>query len=384
MHNIKLFKKIDKHALGLFGAEYNISEDILEPDAILVRSADMHAYNAPASLKAIARAGIGVNNIPVDACAEKGIVVFNTPGANANAVKELAIASLLLASRDILGGVAWARTLTEDVAAAVEKGKGAFVGPEITGKTLGLYGMGATGALTANAGVGMGMEVIGVDPYMTVENAMLLTRSVRRVYENRHLWEHSDYIVLHATLTNETRGIINKDSISHMKDGVRIVNLSRAELVDDADMAAALESGKVAKYVTDFPNEAVLKMKNAIAIPHLGASTPESEDNCAKMAVSQLREYLETGNIRNSVNYPNLSMEHTAMLRVCLLHRNIPNIISQISAVIGGYGINIEHMTNRSRGDWAYTICEINDTLPFGIEDALIAIEGMVRINVIR
>jgi D-3-phosphoglycerate dehydrogenase len=335
-------------------------------------------------LKAIARAGAGYNNIPVEKCAEAGIVVFNAPGANANAVKELAVAALLLASRDIYGAIEWAKTLTADIEKSVEAGKSNFVGPEIAGKTLGIIGVGATGSLTANAGVGMNMNVIGQDPYMKIETAVSLSRSVQLVQERTTVFEKSDYIVLHAIVTPETKNMINAESIAKMKDGVRIINLSRADLVNDDDIAAALESGKVAKYVTDFPNAKVLAMKNTVAIPHLAASTPESEDKCAVMAVNQIIDFLENGNIKNSVNYPELVAARTGDIRICITHRNVKGTIAQISSNLSAVGINIENMTNRSRGDIAYTICEINGTLPDGFKEKISTAPDIIRVNVIK
>jgi len=343
----------------------------------------MHDLEFGPDLKAIARAGAGVNNIPVEKCADAGIVVFNTPGANANGVKELAVASLILATRDIIGGVQWAKTLTENVAKEVEKGKNNFAGFEVLGKTLGLVGIGAIGGPVANVGVALGMNVIGHDPYMTIESALSLTRAVKIVKERAEIIEKSDYISLHAPVTSETKNMINAESIAKMKDGVRIINMSRAELVDDDAMAAALESGKVAAYITDFPNEKVLKMKNAIAIPHLGASTEESEDNCAFMAVNQLIDFLENGNIKNSVNYADLVMDRTTDTRVCVFHKNVAGTISKISSAFADLGINIEHFTNRSKGEYAYTICDINGKIPEDIAAKISAVDDIIRVNVI-
>ena len=385
MFKIKTQNKITPHGLDIFDKEkYTISDAETNPDAVIVRSANMLETALNPELKAIARAGAGFNNIPVDKCAEAGIVVFNTPGANANAVKELATAALILASRNIVDAVNWAKTLTADVAKSVESGKSQFVGYEVIGKTLGIIGVGKIGASVANVGVALGMNVIGQDPYMTVENALSLTRAVKMVKERAEIFEKSDYISLHPLFTPETKNLINAESIAKMKDGVRIINLTRAELVDDAAMAAALECGKVAAYVTDFPNEKVLKMKNATAIPHLGASTEESEENCAFMAVSQIIDFLENGNIKNSVNYPELVMDRITATRICVFHKNVSGTISAISSAVSELGINIEHFTNRSRGDYAYTICDINEKVPENLAAKILSVKDVIRINVIN
>ena len=384
MYKIQTMNKIMQQGLDIFKKEkYQVSDTEENAEAIIVRSANLLDMEFNKDLKAIARAGAGYNNIPVDKCTEAGIVVFNTPGANANAVKELAVAAIIMASRNIIGAVNWTKTLTKNVAKEVEAGKSPFVGHEVHGKTLGVIGVGATGSLTANAGVALGMDVLGYDPYMTVEVAMTLSRSVKRAYDRETLYNKSDYIVLHALVTPETTNMINKASIAQMKDEVYIINLSRAELVNDDDMAEALESGKVASYVTDFPNDKVLKMKNVIPIPHLGASTPESEENCAFMAVNQIIDYLENGNIKNSVNYPDLSMNRNSNIRICLLHKNVSGIISQVTSAVSALGINIENLTNRSKGENAYTICEMNGELPDGLIDKLTKINDITKINVI-
>ena len=383
MFKIKTQNKITRQGLDIFDPEnYIISDGETNPDAIIVRSANMLDYEFNPELKTIARAGAGYNNIPVDKCAEAGIVVFNTPGANANAVKELATAALILSSRDICGGIEWAKTLTENVAKEVETGKSKFVGFEVSGKTLGIIGVGKIGAPVANVGVALGMNVIGQDPYMTVENAISLTRTVKMVKERDEIFAKSDYISLHPFYTSEIKHMINAEAIAKMKDGVRIINLTRAELVDDDAMAAALASGKVAKYVTDFPNEKVLKMKNAIAIPHLGASTEESEDNCAIMAVNQIIDFLENGNIKNSVNYPDLAVARTTDARICIFHKNVSGIISKISSAVSDFGINIEHFTNRSRGDYAYSICDINGKIPDDLLVKLTADKDIIKVTV--
>lgn len=382
---IQTLNKIAKIGLDGFDGKYEISDTCDTPDGILVRSASLHDMELPASLQAVARAGAGVNNIPLDACAEKGIVVFNTPGANANAVKELAITALLLASRDVVGGIEWAKTLTgDDVAKQVEKGKSQFVGPEIMGKKLGVIGLGAIGVLVANAAQHLGMRVYGYDPYISLQSAWNLNHHVEKATDINEIYANCDYICLHAPLTEETKHSINKDTIAIMKDGVRILNLSRADLVKDEDIAAALENGKVAKYVTDFPNANTLTMKNAVPIPHLGASTPESEDNCAVMAVKELREYLEFGNITNSVNYPNVSTPFNSALRICICHRNIPNMLSALSAIVSAVGVNIENLLNKSKGDYAYTIIDCNEDVGNRVADALNAVDGVLRVRCIR
>ena len=384
MFKIKTQNKITSRGLDLFDRrKYMISDGEPDPDAVVVRSADMLGYKFNPGLKAIARAGAGYNNIPVEKCTEAGVVVFNAPGANANAVKELATAALILATRDIIGGIQWTRTLTADVAKEVEAGKSQFVGSELIGKTLGIIGMGNIGGKVANVGVALGMTVIGQDPYMTIESALSLTRAVRIVKEWNEIFEQSDYIELHPLYTSETKNMINAESIAKMKDGVRIINLTRAELVDDDAMGAALESGKVAAYVTDFPNEKVLKMKNAIAIPHLGASTEESEENCAIMAVSQIIDYLENGNIKNSVNYPDLTLARATDTRICVFHKNVSGIITQISSAVSDLGINIEHFTNRSKSEYAYTVCDINGKIPDDLANKLAAGGDIIRVNVI-
>ncbi len=384
MKQIQLLNKIAAIGLDRFDKnEYQCAEEVANPDAILVRSAAMHDMEFGANLKAIARAGAGVNNIPLDRCAEQGIVVFNTPGANANGVKELAIAALLLASRDIVGGIAWANSLagTADVAKQVEKGKSKFAGCEIKGKRLGVIGLGAIGGLVANAAVALGMEVVGCDPYLSVEGAWNLSRAIKKAASYEEIYQSCDYITLHVPATPQTKGMICADTIATMKDGVRIINLSRADLVNINDLKAALAAGKVASYVTDFPTEDSVATPGIVAIPHLGASTEESEDNCAVMAVDQIAEFLKNGNIKNSVNYPNAAMPHSGAARICIMHKNVPGTLAQINAAIADVNLNIENMLNRSRGDYAYTIIEVVDAIPAGLCDTLSAIEGVVRVT---
>ena len=361
--------------------KYAISDTAENPDAILVRSANLNAMDFGYKLTAIVRCGAGVNNIPVDRCAEQGIVVFNTPGANANGVKELTIAALLLASRNIVGGIEWAKTLNEDIAKQVEKGKSAFGGCEILGKTLGVIGLGASGGMVANSAKSLGMKVIGCDPFITIEAAWHLSRSINKAATYDEIYENADYITLHIPATKDTKGMINKESIAKMKDGVKIINLSRADLVNFDDLREALESGKVSAYVTDFPNEEIKDCKNAIAIPHLGASTAESEDNCAVMAVHQLDDFLQNGNITNSVNYPSISMPRVVDGgRLLILHKNVPNILSSITTHISAEGINIDNMANRSRGNYACTIIDTPEHASDKLIEKISEIENIIRI----
>lgn len=389
MFQIKTLNKISPSGLDRFDRKnYTYGDEVEAPDAILVRSASMHEMELPSSLKAIARAGAGVNNIPLDKCSEQGIVVFNTPGANANAVKELVIAGLLMSSRKVIAGIEWAKTLKgngDDVTKLVEKGKSAFTGPEIAGKKIGVVGLGAIGILVANAAHSLGMEVYGYDPYMSVDAAWNLSRSIKHAVNIRDIFANCDYITIHVPLTNETRGLINAESIATMRDGVRILNFARADLVNSTDLIAALETGKVAAYVTDFPSDDIIGVDGVIAIPHLGASTPESEDNCASMAARELIDYLENGNITNSVNLPSVSSERTTNLRICIIHRNIPNMLSQIAGIVSSDGLNIENMFNKSKKDMAYTILDIaaNEIGAKPLED-INAIDGVIRVRVIQ
>ena len=386
MKKIKLMNKIASVGTDVFDKSiYEVSETVESPDAIMVRSAGMHDMEYNPELLAIARAGAGVNNIPIDECAKRGVVVFNTPGANANGVKELAIAALILASRDVVGGVEWVKSISDDpdIAKTVESGKSKFAGCEILGKTLGVIGLGAIGGLVANAAKNLGMRVVGCDPYLTVNAAWSLSSSVQHAESYDEIYATADYITLHVPSTPTTRGMINKDTIAKMKDGVRIINLARADLVNADDLKTALESGKIASYVTDFPTSNTVGLKNTVSIPHLGASTAESEDNCAVMAAQELTEFISTGNIRNSVNYPAVSIPHTGAARICLCHLNIANMLSQITGIISGAGINIENLSNGSKGDYAYTIVEIGVSVPDEIIPKLNAIEGMIKVRVI-
>ena len=387
MYQIQTLNKISPLGLSqLDEQKYHISNSCENPDGILVRSADMLNMEFGPNLLGIARAGAGTNNIPSDRCSEAGIVVFNTPGANANAVKELFICALLLASRDIVGGVQWAQTLADgqtDVEAAVEKGKSAFVGPEVLGKTLGVIGLGAVGVLVANAAVSLGMTVYGYDPYLSVTNALQLSGQVQ-VTDMKTIYAQSDYITIHVPLMDSTRNTINESAIDMMKHGVRILNLARGGLVDEDDVLAGIASGKISRYVTDFPSNKIVGKDGVICIPHLGASTPESEENCAVMAARQLADYLETGNIRNSVNLPNCELARSGGVRLCIVNRNIPNMLSQILAVLSADGANVDNMVNRSRGDYAYTIIDCTGALPEKALEDIKAIQGILRLRVIQ
>ncbi len=382
--DILTLNKIAACGTDRLGDGYTVGDAVTEPVGVLVRSAAMHDMEFPASLLAVARAGAGVNNIPLDRCSDAGIVVFNTPGANANAVKELVIAGLLLASRKVVPAIDWAKTLKgqgAEVGKLVEKGKGQFAGPEILGKKLGVVGLGAIGILVANAAKSLGMEVYGYDPYLSVDAAWSLSRSIHHAANLEQIYAECDYITVHVPLNDGTRGMIGKDSIAAMKDGVRILNFARGELVDGEAMRAALADGKVAAYVVDFPSDDMLCVDNVIAIPHLGASTPESEDNCAMMAADELKAYLERGIIRNSVNFPAMDVEKSGDVRICVLHRNIPNMLAQISAVVSEAGVNIETLTNRSKKDNAYTVLDIIGDVPQSIIDGIQAIDGVIRVR---
>ncbi|WP_066715638.1 phosphoglycerate dehydrogenase [Clostridium sp. Marseille-P299] len=386
MAKYKCLNPIAEVGLKLFNDTYEKVDDIEAADAILVRSAAMHEMEFSKNLKAIARAGAGVNNIPLDKCAEEGIVVFNTPGANANGVKELVIAGMLLASRDIVGGINWVQTAKDnpDVAKLVEKEKAKFAGKEIEGKKLGVIGLGAIGVLVANAAKRLGMEVYGCDPYISVEHAWNLSRDIKYVKTREEIFEECDFITVHVPLLDETKKMINKDTIATMKDGVVILNFARDLLVDDDAMEEALKSGKIAKYVTDFPNAKTAGMEGVIAIPHLGASTEESEDNCAKMAVKQIADYLENGNIKNSVNYPSLDAGvcHCTS-RITINHKNIPNMLSQFTSVFSSCNMNIENMVNKSKGEYAYTVLDVSEVVDNTMIEKLEAIKGVLKVRVI-
>ena len=381
--NIQLLNKIAAVGLNQLDNSYNVGENVENPDGIMVRSAVMHEMEFAPSLKAIARAGAGVNNIPIERCSENGIVVFNTPGANANGVKELAICALLLAARNVVGGIAWANTLTEDVAKQVEKGKSKFGGTELMGKTLGVIGLGAIGGKIANATIHLGMNVIGCDPFLSVDGAWNLNHRVNHAATYDEVFEKSDYITLHVPATKDTKNMICAESIAKMKDGVKIINLSRADLVNAAELKTALAEGKVSAYVTDFPTEEVINTPGVVAIPHLGASTEESEDNCAVMAAQELDDYLKNGNIKNSVNYPNVEMPRSGAARICVLHQNVPSILTKITAAVADEGLNIENLTNKSKGENAYTLLDVSSTPSEDAITRISAVEGINRVRVI-
>lgn len=367
--------------------EYTKTDDFAEADAVLVRSAAMHDMELSDNLCAVARAGAGVNNIPLDKCADKGIVVFNTPGANANGVKELFVTCMLLAARDVVGGIEWAKENAdnENISKDMEKAKKQFAGTELMGKKIGVIGLGAIGVLVANVANRMKMDVYGVDPFLSVNNALSLSRDVKIVKSYEEIYKNCDYITIHVPLLEDTKGMLNKEAFDKMKDGVVILNMARDTLVNDDDMKAALESGKVAKYVTDFPNPAVMKMPNVIATPHLGASTAESEDNCAVMAVDEIRNYMENGNIVNSVNYPNCDAgvcDTKGRITVC--HKNVPAMLNRITNVFSEANINIAHMTNKSRGDYAYCIFDIDSESSADVADKLSAVDGVLKVRIIK
>lgn len=383
MFNILTLNKIAKCGLDQLNDNYKITDANVDADGIILRSFKMHDMELPESLKAVARAGAGTNNIPIDKCSEKGIVVFNTPGANANAVKELVIAGMLLASRDVIGGVAWANTLTgDDVDKQVEKGKSNFAGCEIKGKTLGIIGLGAIGILVANAAYALGMEVIGYDPYLSVDSALKLSRHVKKANSPEEVYAAADYITIHVPLMDSTRNTINAETIAQMKDGVIILNFARGGLVNNADIKKALADGKVAKYVVDFADSETVNQPGIINIPHLGASTAESEDNCAVMAAQELADYLENGNILNSVNFPNCSLPEDNIGRIAIAHKNIPNVIAKFTEALSS--VNISDMINKSKGELAYTIINTDHAIPAEAIEKLNQIDAVIRVRVIK
>lgn len=391
MYNIKTYNKISAIGLDEFDkTAYTCGDEVADPVGAIVRSAALHDTEFPKTLLAIARAGAGTNNIPVDRCAEEGIVVFNTPGANANAVKELVIAGLLICSRRVIPAIKWAETLKgngAEVGKMVEKGKGAFVGPEIKGKSLGVIGLGAIGVQVANAANHLGMKVYGYDPYLSVDAAWNLTHNAIHAIDLNEIFEKCDYITLHVPLTPDTKGLVNAETIAKCKDGVRILNFARGDLVNSADLLAALDAGKVAAYVTDFPSDDVIGADGVIAIPHLGASTPESEDNCAMMAAHELIDYIENGNIVNSVNMPNISMPKMGAERICVIHKNVPTVINKISGIVSDANINIENMLNKSKKDYAYTMLDLNETDVSKVEKiagAIGELDEVIKVRVIK
>ena len=385
MYKYFCLNPISPVGLEKFSDDYVPAGEMAGADAVLVRSAGMHELEFDKDLKAIARAGAGVNNIPLDKCAEQGIVVFNTPGANANGVKELVIAGMLLASRDILGGINWVQENEEDgnISKDAEKAKKAFAGCEIQGKKLGVIGLGAIGVLVANAATHLGMEVYGYDPYVSVDSAWRLSRSIHHTKNVDEIYKECDYITIHVPALEDTKGMINKNAISLMKEGVVILNFARDVLVNSEDIVDALVGGKVGRYVTDFPTPEIAGVKHAIVIPHLGASTAESEDNCAKMAVEELKDFLENGNIRNSVNFPACDMGVRDKTRITILHRNIPNMIGQFTALLAKDNVNIDDMTNKSRGSYAYTMIDVDNDVAEDVVKGLEMIEGVLKVRVI-
>ena len=388
MYTIKTLNAISPAGLAKLPVnQFEVDNETTAPQGILVRSADMHDMPLPDSLLAIARAGAGTNNIPIEECTNAGIVVFNTPGANANAVKELVLCAMLMGSRDVDGGIQWVRQQVAsgvDVTTVVEKGKAAFIGPELYKKTLGVIGLGAIGSLVANIALSLGMDVYGYDPFLSVDAALRLDRHIHVVKDINELYKRADYITIHIHYTKDTERMIDAKAIGAMKRGVRFINLARGEIVDDDAMLAALDTGWVAAYVTDFPNNRLVGAPHVLAMPHLGASTPESEQNCAVMAVDQLRDYLENGNIRNSVNLPAVSQERSGVCRLCLIHKNVPAMLASITTLLSRDGINVENLSNKSRGDYAYTIVDLSAPADQCVIDEVTALENVIRVRVIQ
>ena len=388
MYQIKTFNRISPIGLNRFDPQcYRVSEDTETPDGIVVRSAKLLDYEFPSTLQAIARAGVGYNNIPVDRCSEAGIAVFSTPGANANAVKELVLCAMLIASRDVDGSIRWVREQAEagvDVTTVVEKGKAAFVGPEIYKKTLGVIGLGAIGSLVANMAVKLGMDVYGYDPFLSVDTALQLDRHIHVVKDIEDLYKRADYITIHIHYNDQTRGMIDEKAIGAMKRGVRFINLARGEIVNDDAMLAALDTGKVSVYVTDFPNNKLLQAPHVLGMPHMGASTPESEQNCAIMAVDQLRDYLENGNIRNAVNLPNVYLERSGVMRMCIIHRNVPAMLANITSLLSTDGVNVENLSNKSKGPYAYTLVDLGTKVDQKVIEDVKNLPNVIRVRVIE
>ena len=386
MFNVLTLNKISPLAIEALGEGYTVADDVKEPEAVLVRSASMHEMEMPASLLAIARAGAGVNNIPLDKCAEQGIVVFNTPGANANAVKELVLTGMLLSCRKVVDGIAWAKTLKgngDAVGKMVEKGKGQFVGPEIKGKTLGVIGLGAIGVLVANAAVALGMNVVGYDPYLNVSRALTIDPAVQYVATLDEIYADSDFVTIHVPLTPDTKGVINSESIAKMKDGVRILNFSRADLVVSGDILKGIADKKIACYVTDFATDDILGEEGVIALPHLGASTPESEDNCAKMAGAEIKDFLENGNIKNSVTLPNVTLARSGAARVCVIAKNAANVLADVCTKLSENGNTVVASANQSKKDYTYMIFDTAAAVADSVADAVRAVEGVIRVRVL-
>lgn len=387
MYQIQTLNKISKKGLAVLDSNsYNVAEEVKNPDGIILRSFKMHDMELPSSLRAVARAGAGVNNIPIDKCTENGIVVFNTPGANANAVKELVIAALLLSSRKIVQGIEWAKTLVGEgdaVSSLIEKGKSNFAGPEIQGKTLGVVGLGAIGVRVANAAHHLGMDVVGYDPFLSVDAAWHLTRFAHKANSLDELLSKADYVTIHVPATPSTKGMFNSEAFANMKKGARLLNFSRGELVDENDVQAALESGELASYITDFASEALLKNEKVICLPHLGASTPESEENCAVMAANELKDFIENGNIKNSVNFPNCDMGKAEGARVTVLHKNVPSMIKNITDVFASRDVNIANMLNKSKGDNAYTMIDVDGKCDTALVDQIEAMTDVIKVTLL-
>ena len=388
MYHIQTLNKISAAGLKRFDPEhYQVSDSQTNPEGIMVRSAKLLDMDFPSELLAIARAGVGVNNIPIERCSEAGIAVFSTPGANANAVKELVLCAMLIGSRDIPGALNWVREQAAsgvEVSTVVEKGKSAFVGPEIFRKTLGVVGLGAIGSLVANAAIQLGMDVYGYDPFLSVDAALRLDHHIHIVKDIRDLYKRSDYVTFHIHCTDQTRGMVDADAIASMKRGIRVINLARGEIVQDDAMIPALETGRVAAYITDFPNNRLLAAPHVVAMPHLGASTPESEQNCAVMAADELKDYLETGNVRNSVNLPAVSMTPSGVMRLCILHKNVPGMLANITTLFGRDGVNVENLSNKSKGDWAYTMVDLAAHIGDDLLQDVRAMEHVVRVRAIN
>ena len=388
MYHIQTLNKISAAGLKRLDPEhYQVSDSQTNPEGIMVRSAKLLDMDFPSELLAIARAGVGVNNIPIDRCSEAGIAVFSTPGANANAVKELVLCAMLIGSRDIPGALNWVREQAAsgvEVSTVVEKGKSAFVGPEIFRKTLGVVGLGAIGSLVANAAIQLGMDVYGYDPFLSVDAALRLDHHIHIVKDIRDLYKRSDYVTFHIHCTDQTRGMVDADAIASMKRGIRVINLARGEIVQDDAMIPALETGRVAAYITDFPNNRLLAAPHVVAMPHLGASTPESEQNCAVMAADELKDYLETGNVRNSVNLPAVSMTPSGVMRLCILHKNVPGMRAKITTLFGRDGVNVENLSNKSKGDWAYTMVDLAAHIGDDVLQDVRAMEHVVRVRAIN
>ena len=389
MYNVLTLNSISEVGLSkLNPKKYIIGDDIKDPEGIILRSYDMHEMELPDSLAAVARAGAGTNNIPIDKCSEKGIVVFNTPGANANAVKELVLTGIFLSSRKIVEGIEWAKELKgkDNVDKLVEKGKGQFTGPEIMGKKLGVIGLGAIGVLVANAAISLGMEVYGYDPFLSVDSAWSLSSKVKRAGTREELVAACDYITIHVPLNDSTRGMYNKDLFDITKPGARLLNFARGGLVDTAALKEALEKGTITEYITDFPDAEVINLDHVICIPHLGASTPESEENCAEMAAMELKQYLEYGNIKNSVNFPSCSIPYTGKARLAILHRNVKGMVGAVANAISDEGLNIDHMVNNNKGEYAYTLIDVDTFNGKGqeIADRLSKVDGIVKVRIVK